>query len=177
MAEAALTWAGQTILTLPRELPHKTYSHTTLPERVELLLKSVEMYPQLGVAVTEGGLFAEIGAEAEEVFGREVELAFVCGADAAERIVNWDYGVDGFIDRMLERYWMLVAARGSSYIPKPAHATRILPLPLSEALEMVSSTEVRERIKTGREWRHLVPAAIHTRVQELYCCQPPPSDR
>ena len=50
------------------------------------------MHPRVSAAITEGGLFVEIAQECRAILGSGVQLAFVCGRDAAERMVTWDYG-------------------------------------------------------------------------------------
>jgi nicotinic acid mononucleotide adenylyltransferase len=118
------------------------------------------------VGVSDGGLFIEIAREAKEHFP-EAEIWFVCGRDAAERIVNWDYGDPDAFARMLDLFGLLVARRQGEYLAPAAFAHRVESLPL-ESYDAHSSTEVRERIARGDEWRDLVPAAIADEVERIY---------
>jgi hypothetical protein len=75
---------------------------------------------RFSIAATERGLFIEIAEEVRAVYGAEARLSFLRGRDAAERIVNWDYGRPGAIEQMLEVFDLLVASRQGEYAP-PDH--------------------------------------------------------
>ena len=113
------------------------------------------------VRVTEGGLFIEIARELKRE--SDGELWFICGRDAAERIVEWDYGHPQAIHHMLDEFGLLVAERQGRYEPRPELAHRIRHLQVSPEIGEISSTEVRSRIARGERWEHLVPpAAVDT---------------
>ena len=113
-------------------------------------------------------MFAEIAEECRTVYGPDTRLTFLCGRDAAERIVGWDYGERGAIERMLRRFDLLVADRGGEYRPPEPLAEAIGRIVLPEAMELVSASEVRGRIARGESWEHLVPDAIRERVRRIY---------
>ena len=69
-----------------------------------------------------------------EAYGEAPELTFLCGRDAAERIVNWDYGQPGAFLKMLNEFDMLVASRNGDYAPPAALRHRIHALELSREL-------------------------------------------
>jgi nicotinic acid mononucleotide adenylyltransferase len=92
----------------------------------------------------------------------------LCGRDAAERIVNWDYRDEPPIERQLDEFELLVAPRGGVYVPPPALASRIAALAVGEEFSALSSSEVRRRIRGGEPWRHLVPETITDQVAALY---------
>jgi nicotinate-nucleotide adenylyltransferase len=162
LAEAALPHVDRVVFVLPEVLPHKDYSGVSFEDRLALL-RAVAT-PPFEVAVTKGGLFIDIARS----FDQQHQPVFLCGRDAAERIVNWDYGDPAAFLRMLDEFEMLVASRNGDYEP-PAHmAHRIRPLALSADCNDISATEVRNRIRAGRPWEHLVPHAIHNRVKQLY---------
>ena len=48
--------------------------------------------PAFSIAAADGGLFVEIAAECRVAYGEDAQLTFLCGRDAADRILNWDYG-------------------------------------------------------------------------------------
>jgi nicotinic acid mononucleotide adenylyltransferase len=117
------------------------------------------------VEVTKGGLFIDI---ARELRTPGTEISFICGRDAAERIIHWDYGEPGAIENMLNEFSLLVAERGGTYEP-PAHLRRrIHHLGLTNDFSDVSSTEVRRRIAAGEEWEHLVPSSIVDHIKRIY---------
>ena len=168
IAEAAFQWANEVVWVLPRAFPHKPFEYTTFEERIEMLGKIVERRPGFSVASAEGGLYAEIADEAREFFGENTEIALACGRDAAHRIATWDYGDPDFFASMLRRYPLLVASRNGEYQAELPHRDRIVLLSMDRGYDDISSTEVRNRIGRGQDWRILVPDAIADHVATLY---------
>ncbi len=170
LAEAALAHAGldEVLLTMPRQFPHKVYEGVGLADRIALVRDAVAGRPGFSVAIADGGLFVEIARDARDDYGHAAELWFVCGRDAAERIVNWDYGAEGRFAEQLSEFGLLVAERQGRYTPPAEHAARIRPLPLPGDWNEVSATEIRARIADGKPWAHLVPEAVVARVFSLY---------
>ena len=168
LARAALTCVDEVVFVLPRVFPHKEYEGATLQQRVDMLRAALAREPRCSIAATEQGLFIDIARECGAAYGPDVDLAFLCGRDAAERIVNWDYGRPGAIAEMLRAFSLLVAVREGEYTPPPRLAHRIASLPLNEPLNDVSATLVRIRVGEGQSWEHLVPAEIREQVRALY---------
>ena len=160
MADAALARVDEVLFALPRAFPHKEYTGSQFETRLEWLRAALAGYPRFSLAVTEGGLFIEIAQEARTEYGVDTELFFVCGRDAAERIVGWDYGEGDGIHKQLERFALLVAARGGAYESPPRIRNRVHALTLPSGLDEVSSSEVRRRIRADEDWRDLVPPSI-----------------
>jgi nicotinic acid mononucleotide adenylyltransferase len=152
---------------VPRVYPHKEYTGATLEQRVEMLGLLGLNVPQ-SVAVTEQGLLIDIARECRGEFGPETRLYFLCGRDAAERVLGWDYGREGAVEEMLREFEMLVASRSGEFAPPPEFRTRIHLLDLAGRHDHVSSTEVRDRIARGETWQHLVPKEIVEQVREIY---------
>ena len=88
---------------LPRVYPHKKVEGASLEQRVEMLRLCAGQYR---VERTQGGLFIEIARELR-LLEPEAEFLFVCGRDAAERILYWDYGEPDFAERMLQEFGLL----------------------------------------------------------------------
>lgn len=168
LARAALAVVDEVLFVLPRVFPHKVYGAVSLEQRMTLLLAATEGEPRFSVAATDGGLFLEIAAECRHAYGPDIELYFLCGRDAAERIIHWDYGPLPPIARQLESYHLLVAARRGAFTPPASLAAAVRTLPLDAGYSEVSATEVRRRIRAGEPWRHLVPASITEQVARLY---------
>ncbi len=163
---AALEYVDQVVLVLPERFPHKSFDGASLEQRAGMLVRLAVSDGRLGVAVAERGLFDDVAREALECFP-SASVSLICGRDAAERILAWDYGSDDFVMGMLSRFRLLVADRGGVYSP-PAHlnhAVRCLPM---GNFDDFSSTLVRECIACGKPWRHLVPEAIHDLVAAAY---------
>jgi nicotinate (nicotinamide) nucleotide adenylyltransferase len=166
LAHAAASHVDEVVCVLPRVFPHKEYFGASLEERVELLQSAGLAVPH-SIAVSEQGLFIDIAKECREHYG-DAKLSFLCGSDAAERILTWDYGREGVVEEMLAEFQLLVAPRGGTY-PVPASLRhRVHPLRVRQDHSHVSSTEVRERIARGQPWEHLVPKPIAHRVRTIY---------
>lgn len=166
-AHAELARAGRLVVdeivcVVPKTYPHKHFHGATREQRIEMIQRS-------GLAdrvqIAESGLFIDIARDLRQP---DATIEFICGADAAERVIGWDYGEPGAIDRMLEEFSFLVAPRAKSFIP-PGHLShRVQSLAVAPGFEEISSTEVRERIAAGKPWEHLVPEPIVAMVRTIY---------
>jgi nicotinate-nucleotide adenylyltransferase len=166
LAEAALTRVDHVLFIVPRILPHKEFVGATFEERVNMLKTATADEDRWLVGTADGGLFVDIATEAKEHFP-DADLWCVCGRDAAERIVNWDYGRPGAFAEMLNLFGLLVARRQGEYLPPEQFTHRIETLRMGNFDEH-SSTEVRERIQRGEPWKHLVPEPIVSEVERIY---------
>lgn len=166
LARAALSHVDEVVFVLPRVFPHKDYSRASFEDRIAML-EAVLDHPAFSLATTDGGLFIDIARECRDAYGDGARLAFLCGRDAAERIVGWDYGPAGAFTEMLLEFELLVAARDGVYVPPAelAHAVRCLD---AEGTGDVSATEVRKLAARGEAWEHLVPEAARTLARRLY---------
>jgi len=164
LAEAALGYADEILFAIPRTFPHKEYHGATLEQRIAMLAAAAP-WDRASIGVADRGLFIEIARELRPHYP-ESELVFLCGRDAAERVVSWSYS-EGSIDGMLREFRLLVASRDGDYDP-PAHLGHAI-TPLSCAnYDEVSSSAVRDRIVAGLPWEHLVPEAILDTVRDIY---------
>jgi nicotinate-nucleotide adenylyltransferase len=168
LANAALKYVDEVLFVLPRLFPHKSYEGATFEERIGLLLEATQPEPRFSVASTTSGLFIDIAQECRAVYGTGIRLVFLCGADAADRIVSWDYGSPAAFQEMMEVFELLVAARGTDYSAPVEYRHRIRSLILDTAYDEISATEVRSRIASGERWQHLVPEVIVPRVEGIY---------
>ena len=168
LAEAGLGAADEVLFVLPRVLPHKTYEGVSFADRLRMLEAVASGQSRYSIAATSLGLFIDIARECREAYGPGVTLKFLCGRDAAERIVNWDYGKPGEFMAMLREFELLVATRGGSFMipPEMQHAVHLLPFP--EGFDEVSATRVREAVAAGGAWEHWVPDAVVPLVRKLY---------
>ena len=98
LARAAQGHVDEVLFVLPREFPHKAYEGASFAERIEMLRVAVADDPLLSIASTDRGLFIDIARDCRDAYG-DAALSFLCGRDAAERIVNWDYGAPGSLRR------------------------------------------------------------------------------
>ena len=156
------------VCVVPRVFPHKEYNGATLEQRIEMLEAAGLAIPH-AIASTEQGLFIDIAREFREHCGPEARLSFICGRDAAERILHWDYGRAGVVEEMLREFELLVAPRGGHFSP-PAGTSPADPC----ACECGAGTKKCRPPKcgnvsrAGEPWEHLVPEKIRERVREIY---------
>jgi len=162
LAQAALGSVDEVICVVPRVYPHKHFHGAALEDRIEMLKLAGGKYR---VEITEGGLFIDI---ARELRRANTEICFICGRDAAERIIAWDYGEAGAIEKMLDEFSLLIAERGGKYQAPERLRHRVSHFALDEDFSEVSSTEVRRRIAAGEPWEHMVPQAIAEHVRKIY---------
>ena len=169
LAHAALDVADEVLCVLPRVFPHaKTYRDVGLPRRVRMLDVALSGDPRFSISSSEGGLFIEIARECRSAYGLDVRMKFICGRDAAERVVNWNYGRPGAFLEMLREFEVLVAPRAGAYEPPPEMRDRVHALSVPAGYDDISGSEVRARIARGEPWEHLVPKAIVPLVREFY---------
>ncbi len=168
LAGAGLGVVQEVLFVLPRRFPHKGYQGASFEDRMRMLEAGLEDHPRYSIGASEGGLFVEIARECRATYGPQVELFFLCGRDAAERIVNWDYGKPEAIAEQLHEYRLLVAPRAGRYEPPPGLRGRIQALPMEPGYDETSASQVRLRIARGEPWEHLVPEPIVPLVRELY---------
>ncbi len=169
LAESALAHAEEVVFVLPESFPHKDFSGVGFEGRLSLLLQAAD-HPRYSVASTAGGLFVDVAQELQPHYPG-ARQHFVCGRDAAERIVGWDYGDPEALAKMFSALSLLVAARDGQYQPPAAHAQAIATLQLPRDFSDVSATEVRRRVAEAGEWRSLIPESLWERVWRLYRAQ------
>ncbi len=167
LAAASAPHVDEVLYVVPRAFPHKQYFGATLEQRIEML-GSLELSIPHSIAVTEQGLLIDIARECQAEFGSDTRLYLLCGRDAAERVLTWDYGRAGVVEEMLHEFELLVASRSGDFVPSPEFRRRIHALAIERGHDQVSSTEVRERIARGEPWEHMVPENIVDRVREIY---------
>jgi nicotinate-nucleotide adenylyltransferase len=167
IAEAALRHVDEIVFVLPRLFPHKHYTGATFEQRIAMLCAASEANPAFSVACSPGGLYIDIAADCRAEYGA-VELACICGRDAAQRILEWDYGRPGMPEEMLRNFKLLVAARAGQYTPPPRWREAIRPLAAPGSLDEISATEVRSRAAANADWEHLVPPQIREHVRRIY---------
>ncbi len=166
MALAALAHADEVVLTLAARMPHKQLAAGETALRLEWMRLLAECDERVSVAVSDGGLFVEMAREARAASGVD-EVSIVCGRDAAERAIGWDYGDAPAFSEQLREFSMLVAPRmGHIEVAGPL-IERVTLLDLDEQLQSLSSTEARRRIETGAHWEEFVPAKIARRISYL----------
>ena len=164
LAEAARAHVDEIVFTIPREFPHKEFAGADLHQRIEMLQLAAEHR----VAITEGGLYIDMAREIRQSRGEHCDMFVICGRDAADRIVTWEYDSPDALRRMFEEFQLLVANRQGIYVPPEGLQSRVHSLELPLDFDDVSSSEVRRRIAAGETWEHLVPESIVSLVRQIY---------
>ena len=177
LLQAARPYVDELLCVVPAAFPHKDFFGATLEQRLQMV-RLATSEQDCRVEPTSHGLFIDIARDLRERSGDRVELFFLCGADAAERVIGWDYGEVGFAERMLREFHLLVAPRKVApgkiaFQPPPHLAHCVHPLSLQAFHQTISSTEVRERIAQSQTWEHLVPPQILEIVRQIYPANQP----
>jgi nicotinic acid mononucleotide adenylyltransferase len=168
LAEAALAFADEVLLALPRVFPHKEFEFASFDLRLEWLRRIAAARPGLGVAVTEGGLFLEMTRALRAADPGVQDVYIVCGCDAAVRFLAWPYdGGPGAIEQLRE-FSLLVALRDEPFATPELLRDSIHELDLKPELRRVSSTEIRRRIAQGEPWAHWVPREVVEDAARIY---------
>lgn len=168
LADLARQNVDEVVFALPRQFPHKSYEGATLEQRIAMLLNATDA----PVALFDTNYFFEMAAEFQSSHP-DARIHLLLGEDAAARLLTWDYGMDAaataaYLQQHLSRFPILTTRRADAPpLPSP-YREQLHWLPTPPAALHVSSTEVRQRIAAQQSWRHLVPAAIHDLVAELY---------
>jgi nicotinate (nicotinamide) nucleotide adenylyltransferase len=168
LARAALNIVDELLFVLPRHFPHKGWEGVGFEDRARMLEAAAGEEARFSVAASQNGLFIEIARECRQAYGPKPELYFLCGRDAAERAVSWDYGRPGAFAEQLREYQLLVAPRRGIYVPPEELRGRIHTLDMEDDYDELSSSEVRRRIASGEAWQRLVPEAIVGLVRESF---------
>ncbi len=154
------------IFVLPKILPNKPVVDTSIEQRLEMMRLGTAAIPYISLGLCTHGLFLDICAALQKVYPQSPEIFFITGRDAAERILNWPYPDPAeALARMFAGFQLLVFERkGTLKLRKNPlirqYSNRIHTLRLSENIDHISSTEVRQRILAGQSIKELVPAAV-----------------
>jgi nicotinate-nucleotide adenylyltransferase len=168
LAEAARAHVDEMVFAIPRAFPHKEYGGASLEHRVEMLRRVCgDLASESGVEIVEGGLFVDIAKEVRRPRPGS-EIYVICGRDAAERMVAWNYEEPDALERIFKELHLLVAGRQGAYEAPDHLRSRIHSLALPPHCDHISSSEVRRRIAAGEAWKHLVPEAIVDLVHDIY---------
>jgi nicotinate-nucleotide adenylyltransferase len=97
-------------------------------------------------------------------YGAGAELFFITGADAVREILTWKDA-----DRFVGLCTFIAATRPGYDVPVPGDAVVALP-PAVEYMEVpalaISSSDIRERVRTRRPVRYLLPEAVASYIDK-----------
>ena len=164
------------IFVLPKTLPNNPVVDTAVEKRLEMMRLGTNDVGYVSLGICTHGLFLDICTALQKVYPQGPEIFFITGRDAAERILTWPYPDPGeALARMFTGFQLLVFEREGplNLQENPLirqYSNRIHTLRLSENIDHISSTEVRQRILAGQPIEELVPAAVAAYImnQNLY---------
>jgi nicotinate-nucleotide adenylyltransferase len=178
LARIALEQArlDEVLFVLSKIPPHKRIEGATIDQRLEMMRLAVAEVPFATVGLCTHGLFLDIAAALQDVYPENPEVFFIVGRDAAERILTWPYPEPAAALKEMFGAFQLLVFRRRGEFTLPAlrllgrYADRIHGLRLSEDLDHVSSTAVRERVAAGQSLEGLIPdgVAAYIRRHGLY---------
>ena len=154
------------IFVLPKTLPNKPVVDTSIEQRLEMMRLGTTDVRYVSLGLCTHGLFLDICAALQKVYLQSPEIFFITGRDAAERILNWPYPDPAeALAHMFASFQLLVFEReGQLKLRKnpliKQYSTRIHTLRLSENIDHISSTEVRQRTFAGQSINNLVPERV-----------------
>ncbi|UCG13158.1 MAG: nicotinate-nicotinamide nucleotide adenylyltransferase [Deltaproteobacteria bacterium] len=152
--------------------PHKSLIGASIDERLKMMRLGTIALPFISVGLCTHGLFLDICVALRQVYPHHPELFFITGRDAAERILTWHYeDPEEALASMFAAFQLLVFDRqGELRLPNiplfKKYASRIHSLTVSENLDHVSSSKVRERIRVGLSIRDLVPREVAAFIEQ-----------
>lgn len=164
------------IFVLPKTLPNKPRIDTSIEQRLEMMRLGTIDVPNISLGLCTHGLFLDMCAALEKVYPQTPEIFFITGRDAAERILNWPYPDPAeALARMFTAFQLLVFEREGTLKLREnplinQYSNRIHTVRLSENIDHISSTDVRQRIVAGRSISDLVPdrVAAFIKTHRLY---------
>ena len=154
------------IFVLPNILPNKPVVDTPIEQRLEMMRLGTNDVRYVSLGLCTHGMFLDICAALQKVYLQSPEIFFITGRDAAERILNWPYPDPAeTLARMFAGFQLLVFEREGQLKLREnplikQYSTRIHTLQLSENIDHISSTAVRQRILAGQPIEELIPAEV-----------------
>jgi nicotinate-nucleotide adenylyltransferase len=170
------------IFVLPKALPNKPVVDTSIEQRLEMMRLGTTDVRYVSLGLCTHGLFLDICAALQKVYLQSPEIFFITGRDAAERILNWPYPDPAeALAHMFASFQLLVFEREGQLKLREnplikQYSTRIHTLRLSENIDHISSTEVRQRIFAGQSIHDLVPDRVATFIKTHRLYKKAPDD-
>jgi len=147
--------------------PHKSSDDiTSVDHRLEMVRLAIDGNPRLAlsdleVELTEPSYTVETIRQFRREFGEHEKLYFIMGADSFAQFFTWKDPLD-----LITACEFVVVPRpgvslggGDPRIREKAHM-------LDTTLIGVSSSDIRERVRTGRSIRYLVPESVSAYIRE-----------
>ena len=151
---------------LPQVPPHKTIFGASLEQRLAMMQLAVNDRPYASVGLSTHGLFIDIYRALQSIYQPHLEVFFLTGRDAAERILTWDYDdTAAALQQMFASFHLIACDReGAFELPDDPrllpYRDRIHPCGLPDNYDHISSTAVRQHRSQGLPLDDLIPTAV-----------------
>ncbi|MFH1753811.1 MAG: nicotinic acid mononucleotide adenylyltransferase, partial [Candidatus Omnitrophota bacterium] len=93
----------------------------------------------------------------KDLYGPECEIYFIAGSDYAGELDTWRE-----IDALKKLCSFVIAARPGYKLERSPEDTRFIEVDTPD----ISSTEIRERVRDGKEFKELVPEKVYGYIKE-----------
>ena len=185
LVEASLAAVDTVVLMVPlRAIDKEGVKRASAEDRTAVLLEWARRRERVGVALANRGLYVEQAALLAARYPN-ARLTFLTGHDKIVQIFDPRYYTER--DAALRELFRLAAFRVAPRAGRGAEALRLLlaqpenstfaaavtALPLSDDVDALSSTVVREAIRLGTPWEALVPQETALFVHEALPYTPP----
>ncbi|MBN2566084.1 MAG: nicotinate-nucleotide adenylyltransferase [Candidatus Eisenbacteria bacterium] len=169
IAEEALESAGlERVIFVPAARPpHKTVGEiTAVGHRLEMVRLAIADNPRLEISDVEAGrpepsYTIDTVRHFRRELGEEEALHFIMGADSLAQFFTWKSPVE-----LLSSCEFIVVPRPGVRIEDGDARIREKARVLDTPLMGVSSSDIRERARTGRSIRYLVPPAVRAYIEK-----------
>ena len=153
--------------------PHKKYPVTSGEHRYLMTSMAVMSNPKFSMSPVEidrlGNSYTiDTVKYFRKIYGSQVELYFITGADAIFEILTWKN-----VESLMEQCYFIAATRPGFNLQEIDNKLNFLPLNLKERvfnMEIpalaISSTDIRKRIALGKTIKYLVPEEIENYLYE-----------
>jgi len=154
--------------------PHKTNCRVTPAEHryemVSMAVKGNEFFEVSSMEIDRGGYSytVETVAQLIEIYGEDTKLFFIIGADVIPELVTWKqfeklFAMCEFIATLRPGYDKESLYKEIKYLESNYHAKiNLLNTPLIE----ISSTMIRNRVKSRKSVKYLVPYEVEEYIKE-----------
>lgn len=162
----------EVVFLLPAVPPHKPLFGATLDQRLEMMCLALEERPYATVGLSSHGLFLDMHQGLLEIYPAGIDVFFLTGRDAAERILTWPYeDAAAALQQMFTAFQLIVCDReGAFQLPEAPlfrpYRQRIHSCRMPAHFNQVSATEVRQRCQQGLPCDDLVPPAVARYISE-----------
>lgn len=169
----------EVLLLLAKANVDKDVFGATLSQRLAILECYAKTQGNLSVAVSSHGRFIDKITALRPLYPSDIEIYFIIGYDTLVRIFDPKYytDIDKEIDELFTQSEFIVANRGKhgissikNFLAQPIcskYAEKIHTIYLAEHYAQMSSTEVRERVKSGAQIDELVPTLVLRWIENM----------